>query len=979
MNKDEITRDLRRSALCAALGLCLSGVVYAQSNTNGSISGQAEAGDTVIVTNEATGFSREITTDANGNFRLSQLPIGTYIVKRGDESREVSVSIGTSSSVSFTAQQLDTIEVRARVINPIDVTSVESATVLSEAQIDRLPVPRDITNIALLAPGTTQGDSAFGNLASFGGASVAENVYYVNGFNVTNILTGTAFSELPFESVAEIQVKTGGYGAEFGRSLGGVVNIVTKRGTNDWKFGGSLYWEPGSLRENTPFIIDNEDGTYDLVEDNATDDDSLTYNLYGGGAIVQDRLFFFALFQGQKVERDLYGFNGNGQGNRNTSQDSPQGLVKLDWQISDNHLFELTAFRDLDNRSGTTAESNLGVITGGGGTTEREIGGDNYIARWNGRFTDTFSISALYGVGKYTRFSTNDKELCPFVVDVRIDATDSRPGCEVDATIPGPDNNDERTSLRLDGEWELGDHLLRFGVDREEFETVDSTSYSGGIYWRYLSTAPGRTLPNGGVVPDGVTEVVRLRFFENGGTFLTKNSAWYIEDNWQVTDNILAYIGLRSESFENLNSIGGTFVDISDTYAPRLGLSWDVFGDSSLKVFGNAGRYFIPVYANTNVRLAGGETDYQEFYTFSAIEPVTFAPTLGTEIGTRLVSSPGTVPDPRTVVDPNLDPLFQDEFILGFQKELGNNWSVGARGIKRDLKAGVDDYCSFEYPYQWALSEGYSDEQATAIGDATSNCFLMNPGRDLTANVDLDGTGELTAITVPASAVGLPQATRKYRAIEIFWEKAWDDKWSLQGSYTWSKSYGNTEGYVKSDNGQDDAGITQDFDYPGLTEGSYGYLPNDRRHQIKLFGTYVVNDEWALSSNLLMKSGRPINCFGVYPEDGLDPEAPAYGVASFYCNTGVEGVAYPAQLVPRGTAGRTEWTYQVDLSIAYKPIWADGRLKLQADIFNLFDSQRFTEVNENFEGEGREPTLRYRFPTTIQEPRYFRFSVNYEW
>ena len=84
----------------------------------------------------------------------------------------------------------------------------------------------------------------------------------------------------------------------------------------------------------------------------------------------------------------------------------------------------------------------------------------------------------------------------------------------------------------------------------------------------------------------------------------------------------------------------------------------------------------------------------------------------------------------------------------------------------------------------------------------------------------------------------------------------------MQASYTWSKSYGNTEGGVKSDIGQDDTGTTQDFDYPELTIGSLGYLPNDRRHAFKMFGNYQFTDEWPLGANMLIQSGRPKNCFG---------------------------------------------------------------------------------------------------------------------
>ena len=253
MSKPTINRTLRRSALTVALGLCFASGVHAQSNTTGNIVGQAEAGSTVLVVNPATGFSREITVGSDGTYRAGSLPSGTYTVTltKADGTTSVrngvGVAVGTGTSVNFTggavpsdAVQLDRVQVTGSYIPPIDFSSVESATIVTEETIDRLPVPRNVTAVALLAPGTTQGDSDFGNLASFGGATVGENAYYINGFNVTNFRNGLGFSNVPFEMYAQYQVKTGGYGAEFGRSTGGVVNATTKRGSNEWHWGVSM-------------------------------------------------------------------------------------------------------------------------------------------------------------------------------------------------------------------------------------------------------------------------------------------------------------------------------------------------------------------------------------------------------------------------------------------------------------------------------------------------------------------------------------------------------------------------------------------------------------------------------------------------------------------------------------------------------------------------------------------------------------------
>ena len=121
----------------------------------------------------------------------------------------VAVSVGTGTQVDFPSDDtttLDAVTVRAGSINPVDVSSVESTTILSAQQIASIPVARDATSVALLAPGTVRGDAAFGNLASFGGASVAENQYYINGFNITNSFRGLNFAQVPFEAVQEQQI-----------------------------------------------------------------------------------------------------------------------------------------------------------------------------------------------------------------------------------------------------------------------------------------------------------------------------------------------------------------------------------------------------------------------------------------------------------------------------------------------------------------------------------------------------------------------------------------------------------------------------------------------------------------------------------------------------------------------------------------------------------------------------------------------------
>src|SRR5690606_8732808 len=201
-------------------------------------------------------------------------------------------------------------------------------------------------------------------------------------------------------------------------------------------------------------------------------------------------------------------------------------------------------------------------------------GGDNYIGKWTGYFGDNLTLSALYGVGKYDHTSQIGAFGCPRVTDAR-GADPINYGCWTVTSADRGDANEERTAYRFDGEWVVGDHTIRFGLDHEEYDFVGGRTYTGTDFdgtSRIIRTlAPGGILVNAGYTNNtgAPIDYVEMRHFANGGEFTLTNSAYYIEDSWQVTDNFLAYIGIRNESFENLNAAGDSFIKIDDTWAPR--------------------------------------------------------------------------------------------------------------------------------------------------------------------------------------------------------------------------------------------------------------------------------------------------------------------------------------------------------------------------------------------------------------------------
>ncbi|MDR0182652.1 TonB-dependent receptor [Lysobacter arvi] len=1011
-----MNRALRRSALTAALGLCFATNVHAQSNTAGAVFGQASAGDTVVVENPATGFKREIRVGNDGSYRASALPTGSYRVtlQRADGStatrENVTVNVGTGTSVNFAAAAapgattLDAVQVTAAaMVNPIDVSSVESTTILTAEQIAKIPVPRDVTSVALLAPGTVKGDAAFGNLASFGGASVAENAYFVNGFNITNSFKGLNFATIPFEAIGEQQIKTGGYGAEFGRALGGVVNLITKRGTNEFHAGGNIFYTASSLRA-TERDIYSPDGQ--LISDNSRDRDptETIVSAWASGALVKDTLFGYALVQyGRESGERSFG-NNLSVANDSTTSKNPNWLVKLDWNINDANLLEFTAFSDKEESERDVYANPQGVSEREDflGTVHDETGGDNYVLKYTGYLTDTFTLSALYGMGEYKRnnyaVNADGQRLaydgrvspdnatgiigaagCPVVTDGRPDAVAGlipayTSSCafltgssDTARNLGLADARDKREQFRIDAEWQLGAHLLRFGYDTDTFKSRDGEASEGGVAWRYV-TRRGE-------------DMVRRRVFQTGADVEVDSEAFYIEDNWSITDNFIAYVGLRWDSFENKNGAGETYVKQDDQFGPRLGFSWDVNGDSSLKIFGNAGRYALPIAANVAVRGSSPSLYSQEYLYYDGVDPVTGAPVNPTATGdardelSYLNNEFGTAKDPRTIASKNLDPQYQDEYILGFQKQLTDNFSGGVRGIYRELKRGIDDHCDYRVFEDWADENGYAID---SYNPAFTYCHIYNPGSDLDVQIDIDADGTLENVFIPADRLG-PKARRTYTAVELFAEGQLTDRFFLQGSYTWSKNKGNAEGGVKSDIGQDDTGVTQDFDYPELMVGADGYLPNDRRHTLKLFGNYEFSDQWSVGANFLYQSGRPINCFGVY---GDDPTG--YGASYFSCDAGPvdpDTGSNGTTIVRRGSAGRTPDIWNLDLNVAYRPSFAEGRLALKMDVFNVFNRQKALAVDEFGEDSTGNPLfgITYLTPTVYQAPRAVRFMVQYDW
>ena len=280
--------------------LTIGSSAFAEDGTSGTLnakvisaSGNSISGASISVSSSSTGVSRSASSDSDGSATLPLLAIGSYnvTVSAGGFqtlSDTITVDLG-NTSYNFVLSSGDMEEMTVTGVQ--QVKDFDSTTTGISVDVDELmnttPVARNITAIQLLAPGTQSGDSAFGNLASIGGSSPAENVYIVNGLNTTNFRNFTGSSSVPFEFYEQVEVKTGGYQAEFGKATGGVVNAVTKSGSNDWKFGFNVSYTPDSLVEDKP-------DTYSS-RNNLDERDFMETNAWVSGPIIKDMLFFYLL------------------------------------------------------------------------------------------------------------------------------------------------------------------------------------------------------------------------------------------------------------------------------------------------------------------------------------------------------------------------------------------------------------------------------------------------------------------------------------------------------------------------------------------------------------------------------------------------------------------------------------------------------------------------------------------------------------
>jgi len=996
-------KALKWSVLLVAI-LALTGIT-AFAAQGGGLQGKVvdEAGNPIIgatirVTGPALQGFQGTATDTNGQYIIPYLPVGTnYQVKVEAQGystyvrKDVEIPLGTTVTLSFTLNQ-GSKEIVVKGVAPIiDAKKTEVGANFSDQMIQSIPLQRNSAGIAFLAPGAVS--SGLADTPSLSGASGPENNYTVDGVDITGAGNGLNNTGLNFDFIQATEVKTGGLDAEFGALTGGAVSSITKSGGDE--FHGSLF----------AYYFDDDMGAKERKLRNPTIMDYRKsfkqYDIGGslGGYIVPEKLWFFASYDWNKTElgRTANGTDANvvlrGQPSYSWARatgyenddENPMYATKLTWNINENHKLALSWFGNSDDYDYFGSLSNPNPTA-----SHRQERVFNYAVslQWNAMWTPRFFTEAIVSERstrehdhptnaaaennyryyyRYGNSTYGGYQIIPTGANGGYTKTGALNVLTYQPSLGGgydEDTKDVNDQLRLKGtflfDW-AGHHELSAGYQYYDITYDYDFNYTGpGVKqtaWPFINLDTGAYINNpwaGTVSPGGAV----VRWQESGGGYLyraqyfmndqakkTKQNyyAYWAQDNWNLTDYFMLKLGVR---LDQIHMKGGDntlnvpdqlqpghgysngkarHVNINDMWAPRIGFTWDIAHNQKSKLYGFWGQYYERIPNDMAIRALTDE--YFDFTYFA--NPQLTVPVLGYAYGflpTQITGGPN---------GGKLKGSYNEETILGFQYEVRPDLSLGVRGIYRALGRIIEDIST----------DGAASYIVTNPGNWT-NVWVPDPdGR-------VDGNGN-------PYRWRFPKPVRIYKALELTVNKRFSNRWMMQGSYVLSRLQGNYEGLFSNDNGQLDPNITSKYDLPQLLKNAYGLLPNDRTNVLHLFGGYFFESiPLELSGNFTLMSGRPISALGADNDYGVN-----------------EGFVYR-----RGTAGRMPTTWALDLGAQYTfKIW-NSNLGLRADIFNVTNEQRTTNVNETYNDVNTNPTPVYKYfgmETAHQQARRVRLALRW--
>lgn len=960
------TKRVAPVAMC--LLLALSSVPAFAQEVYGSIQGRvvdsngaAISGATVELVTEQR--SRTVMTDGEGGYQFLNVLPGTYTVQVaatgfGTKSREnVPVELGRTIGANFelaAAIAGEQVTVTTSDEALVDVTSTKIATNITQAEFAVIPKTLNFSSVINVAPGVRQEDKSAGFTVD--GASGAENVFILDGVEVTRVEDGQLGStkNIPFDFVREVQVKSAGYEAEYGGATGGVINVVTRSGQND--FHGEVRFEfeldnlraaPNRILELNP--IDSFQSRYYFDDNFKPNDRTFAPVLSLGGPIVKDKLFFYASYapQFERVEQNLRLVNFDASGNRNILDQRPLERTRkleyyfgrLDYSPTD----KLQIYTSFIGSPVKTEGQLINAVTSE--TTSRTTFEDQrhqfkggYTPSWNFAAAGTYSITdSLILSVRGGRTYLNDKGLSYDVpigtplYQVFVPCTpDAGFDCPPGTTTTGLPiiqtnftslfNVTTRDNFNVDATYVTRffgqQHIFKGGYQLNRLANNVDEGFQGGIVSLFFdATFAGER---------GEFGYYRVTDFGTKGNVSSRNQAFFIQDAWTVHPRLTLNLGLRLENEylptfpidatfhptldpDQLSSAPAKPIEFGwgDKIAPRIGVAWDVLGDQRLKVYGSFSVYYDTMKYELPRGSFGGDRFLRTWYTLDTLDftSINLNNTPGSIIlgplDFRVPSSLTPEPGEQPGVDPNLDATRMHELTVGADYAFGTNLVAGVRFTRKELDRTIEDV-------------GRHDADGNEI------YTIGNPGFGVTQD---------QTFFAPIAA---PRAVREYTGLEFRLDKRFSNNWYANVTYLYSKLYGNYTGLASADEvtystgqGRSSPNVNRYWDFPTLlfdADGNetLGRLPTDRPHTFKGYASYRFN-YWNMSTDVggaqFIYSGTPVTT----RVETLFAEHIAFG---------------------RGDRGRTEAFTQTDFLLTQRwQVTERVSVKFTLNVLNLWDER----------------------------------------